>query len=755
MFLVSNIYGQKVGVVLSGGAAKGLAHLGTLKALEEHNIPIDYIVGTSMGSVIGACYAAGFSVEQIEAILTSEDFQKWVKGEIRNEYNYYFNKEDDNAAWVNIDFSIDSSLNASFNSSLADDLSINYELVERFARESLVANYNFDSLFIPFRAVAAEIFTQKTVILKSGSLGKAVRASMSVPFFYRPIKIEGQYLFDGGIYNNFPVNIAMDEFNPDVIIGSNVSSKVFENYPYDQDDKLINQSIVYMMVDKSEPSSVGEKGIYLQPDLSNFPALDFSKVKSMIDSGYSTAIENIDEIKSKITRRSNKEQLTQDRKDFLQRRTSLNFNEIKFHGFNSRQRKYIRRLFGRKSVSYTPKDIKTGYYRLVSEDYFKTVYPDILYDSVSGLFEFHLFGRPRNNFSAGLGGLISTRNISHVNLSLKYYRFDKYFSKTNVNLYAGNFYTSASITSKFMMPGKGRLYFGPDLRYNNWNYINTNELLLDDPKRTIVDKIDRYVGLNIGIPIGAKHKLVGTAAAFNNNNEFSNTNILNSTDTLDLQKIKGYKYQLNLSSNTLNRPQYASMGKSSNLKLTYYDAQEVYTPGSTAILDEISTTAQQWFQLKVEQEQYFRVSEHYSYGYLAESVFSNQQDFKTFTGTIINTPSFNPLTDSRTLILQNLRANNYIALGIKNIISLNSKIDFRLEGYLFKSINKIISSPSQVARTKSFSFDDISLTATASLVYHSPIGPIAANINYYDDPETKLGLFIHFGYTLFNKTSFE
>lgn len=749
------LYGQKVALVLSGGAAKGLAHLGTIKALEEHNIPIDYIVGTSMGSVIGASYAAGFSVEQIEDILLSEDFQKWVKGEIRNEYNYYFNKEEDNAAWVTIDFSIDSSLNATINSSIANDLSINYELVERFARESLVANYNFDKLFIPFRAVAAEIFTQNTVILKSGSLGKAVRASLSVPFFYRPIKIDDQYLFDGGIYNNFPVNVAKKEFNPDVIIGANVSSKIFEEYPYEQDDKLISQVLVYMMVDKSGPSGIGENGIYIQPDMSSFGSLEFDKVKSMIDSGYNATIRQIDEIKSKIKKRANMEELSEARKEFLQQRKKLTFGDIKFHGFNSRQHTYMRKLFDSKSGLYTPQEIKTGYYKLVSENYFKTIYPDILYDSVHNHYDFHLYGRPRNNFSAGLGGMISSRNISHVNLGLEYYRFSKFFSKTNLSFYVGNFYKSVSFTSKFIPPGKNRLYFEPELRYNNWNYIDTNELLLNDSKKTIVDMVDQYVGFNIGLPLGAKYKLVASLARLNNNNEFSNTNILNSTDTLDLQKIKGYKYQINISNNTLNRPQYATMGKALNVKFTYYDVDEVYTPGNTAILTAPSSTSQQWVQIKLKLEQYFSTGKTYSYGYLLESAISNQQDFVTFTGTIINTPAFNPLSDSRTLILQKLRAYNYVAVGTKNIISLSQKIDFRLESYLFKSLNKIVSSDTQTAQEEPFTLKDIFLSGTVGFVYHSPVGPIAANLNYYDDPENQFGLFIHFGYVLFNKASFD
>jgi NTE family protein len=753
--VISSVLGQKVALVLSGGAAKGLAHLGAIKALEEHHIPIDYVVGTSMGSVIGSCYAAGFSVDQIENILLSEEFQKWVKGEIRNEYNYYYNKEEDNASWVNIDFSIDSSLNATINSSLAEDLSINFELVEQFARESEVANYNFDSLFIPFRAVASEIFTQQTVILDSGSVGKAVRASLSVPFFYRPIKLNDQYLFDGGIYDNFPVDIAKTEFNPDVIIGVNVSSKVYEEYPYEEDDKLISQALVLMMIDKSDPSSVGESGIYIEPDLSAFSSLDFGKVKSMIDSGYHATLRQMDEIKAKIQNRDSKEKLAENRKEFLAKRKPLTFDAIKFHGYNSKQQNYIRKLFGQRSGNYTLESIKTGYYKLVSEDYFKTVYPDILYDSVSGHFNFHLYGRPRNNFGGGLGGMISTRNISHVYLGLKYYRFDKYFSKTHANFYAGNFYKSASIASKFMLPGKHRLYFGPDLRYNNWNYINTNELIFKNSTRTIVDMVDRYVGLNIGMPIGARYKLVGSAALFNHHNEFSNVNILNSRDTLDIQRIKGAKYQLSLSNNTLNRPQYASNGKAFNLKFSYYNTEEIHIPGNTSVLTESKKTSLEWIALKIKMEQYFNKGKKYTFGYSLESTISNQQDFATFIGTIINAPVFSPLSDSKTLVLQRLRAFNYVAIGYKNIFALSSNIDFRLEGYAFKALNQIVPTNAQTVEEKSFNLEDVFISATTGFVYHSPVGPIAANLNYYDDPENKFGVFIHFGYVLFNKSTFD
>jgi NTE family protein len=278
--------GQRVGVVLSGGGAKGLAHVGVLKALEENEIPIDYIVGTSMGGVVGGCYAAGMSPQQIEEIFLSPNFLDWMSGRLEKGYNYYYNKNDDHPSFLKINLSLDSLRNLSLNSSLANDLSLNFALAEKLAQPSAIARNNFDSLFIPLRVVAADIFTQSEVILKKGVLSDALRATHTVPFFYNPIKVDNRYLFDGGVYNNFPVDIAQKEFDPDVIIGCNVSSKIYKEYPYDQDDKLIFKSLLFMMLDKSDPESVPETGVYLQPNLTSFSSLDFTKAKFLIDSGY-------------------------------------------------------------------------------------------------------------------------------------------------------------------------------------------------------------------------------------------------------------------------------------------------------------------------------------------------------------------------------------------------------------------------------------------------------------------------------------
>ena len=246
VFLLLSANAQRVGVVLSGGGAKGLAHIGVLKALEENEIPIDYVVGTSMGGIIAGAYAAGMSPNQIEEIALSKEFMGWITGDLEEGYNYQYSKKEDYPSFVRFNVSLDSAYGFLLNSSIASDLSLNFALTEMFAQASSISKNNFDSLFVPLRVVAADIFTQTDVVLRKGVLSDALRATQTVPFFYHPIKVDGKYLFDGGVYNNFPIDVMQKDFNPEIVIGSNVSTKVFDEYPYGEDDKLISKSLLYM-----------------------------------------------------------------------------------------------------------------------------------------------------------------------------------------------------------------------------------------------------------------------------------------------------------------------------------------------------------------------------------------------------------------------------------------------------------------------------------------------------------------------------
>ncbi len=186
---------QKVGLVLSGGGAKGVTHIGVIRALEEDGIPIDYITGTSMGAIIGGLYASGYSPDEMEALLTSPDFYYWVSGSIDEKYTYFFKKTRPDASWAEFRFRIDSILTPSIPSNIVSPVLMDFAFMKIFAGASAAANYNFDSLMVPFRCMASDIALTESVILSKGDLGSSIRASMTFPFYFKPIRIDGRLLF--------------------------------------------------------------------------------------------------------------------------------------------------------------------------------------------------------------------------------------------------------------------------------------------------------------------------------------------------------------------------------------------------------------------------------------------------------------------------------------------------------------------------------------------------------------------------------
>ena len=250
---------QTVGLVLSGGGAKGIAHIGIIKALEENNVPIDYVAGTSMGAIVGAWYAMGYTPDEMLDLILSEDFNLWSRGIFDKRYVYYFKKPDPTPEIVTFNVALQDSTKFEphfLPNSLINPFPMNYAFMSIFAPYSAQCEGNFDNLFVPFRAVASDVYHKREVILRNGDLGDAVRASMSFPFVFKPIEIDSVLVYDGGIYNNFPVDVMKSDFNPDIIIGSIVAAKLDKP----KEDDLMNQ-IENMVMQKSDYTLDPEDGI--------------------------------------------------------------------------------------------------------------------------------------------------------------------------------------------------------------------------------------------------------------------------------------------------------------------------------------------------------------------------------------------------------------------------------------------------------------------------------------------------------------
>lgn len=747
---------QRVGLVFSGGGAKGLAHVGVLKALEENDIPVDYIVGTSIGGIIGGCYASGMSPEEIERMVLSPSFMGWINGLPETGYNYYYHRSDETPQFLKLNMALDSTLSFQLNSTIANDVSLNFAIAERTAQASVISRNNFDSLFVPLRVVTADIFTQHEVVLSNGSLSDAMRATQTVPFFYNPIRVDGKYLFDGGVYNNFPVDVVQRDFKPDVIVGVNVSSKVFEEYPYDNDDKLISNSLLYLLLDKSDPSRIPESGIFIQPNLRGFTAFDFGRAKALIDSGYVQTMRQITEVKEKIGRRVSCDDMAARRNNFLNKQVPFIFDELTFKKFNSRQRGYIRAIFKSKSAGgkFTFSDIKRGYFKLVSEEYFRSVYPNIHYDTVKKAFGLQLTRRPQQNFQVGFGGVIATRDISNVFLGLNFYEFNRSLTHASVGFQTGNFYKSALMKVRVDFPYQ--FYAEPYVSFDSWNYLNNDDLLNEVSAPvlpTVLKRWNRKYGFNFGFPIHDSFKASLAFEAINNTDNYINGTVFISTDKLDVLSLRGFKTGIHLSSSNLNRRQYPSQGALFSFAADFYSISEEFIPGSTSIQTETVNQHHGWVRARIYAEQYFG-SGWYRPGYAAEAVASNQPYFQNYFGTIINAPAFMPIQDSRTLILQNFRAFNFAAAGVKNIFVIRNKFEVRADAFLFKPFQAIIENSEQRPE-KSSDNAQAYFAGTFGLVYHSPIGPVSLSTNYYDDDENQFGVLLHVGFLLFNKHSFE
>lgn len=269
----------KIGLALSGGSARGLAHIGVLKAFDELNIQIDYIAGTSMGGLIGAYYSLGFSPDEIENTLKNYDLNNLSTDEIDRKKEYFFVKDfEDITAWKfrysNLTLKIPEGFVNGQNimSLLAKDLSL----------LNTCYNQNFDKYPVPLRVVATDLTSGKAVSFKNGNIHEIIRGSIGFPPIFKPYKIKNMNLVDGGILQNLPVQTVLD-MGADIVFAVDVSDVLSKKKEYDDMISVINDAINVFM--KANTKYDKKNTILFRPDLKNFSGDDFDSIDELIHIG--------------------------------------------------------------------------------------------------------------------------------------------------------------------------------------------------------------------------------------------------------------------------------------------------------------------------------------------------------------------------------------------------------------------------------------------------------------------------------------
>lgn len=743
----NNLYSQKVGLVLSGGGAKGLAHIGVIRALEENEIPIDYITGTSMGAIIGALYASGYTTIEMEEIINSEEFLSWSTGRVPDKYYYFYKKRHYNASMLSFRFKqFDSITVPVFPTNIIPTHSMDLGLLELFTRSGAAAGYDFDSLYVPFRCVASDVHLNRQVILKNGDLASAVRASMTYPFFFNPIAIDGVLLFDGGIHNNFPYDVMISDFNPDFIIGSKTSS----NPPPPTKDNLRLQ-IENMVTAKTDYDIEKQDGILIDSEVENIGVMDFHHYKRIIKAGYDSTLKKIQLIKEHVPDIITQQERFAGRQKFKDLIPSMIFQNIIVKGSNRSQVDYVIKSIRQREEYFTIERLRSEYYKLVSDDKIRSIYPRALYNSETGIFDLYLDLESEKTIQTQIGGNISSSNINQGFAGIEYKYLGRNSYDIGGNIYFGRHYSSVMARGSVEIPGAVPVFGDVSLTLNRSDYFSgNNEPFFEDVRPSYLIQYDGHFRIEGGIPVRINGitklgYIIGRIS-----DRYYQSDNFNKTDTTDRTDFDFNRINFSYEKNNLNYRQFSSRGENIKLEMEIVRGIEKFSPGSTSMVPEFSKDNHIFFRFKTAYSEYFRLNSYSSVGLTSDIVLSTSSFFNNYTATVLNSPGYLPIPHSKTLFLKNFRATSFAGVGIIPILRLREQFQLRFEAYIFQPYEKIGSD----ALNRPFYMDILNhryFMGSASLIYHTPLGPASLSLNYYEKSGQKFYFAFNFGYLMFNQ----
>ena len=685
---------QKVGLVLSGGGAKGMAHIGVIRALEENGIPIDYIAGTSMGAVIGSLYAMGYSPDEMQALISSDDFKNWYMGTRDMNYQFYFKQKPPTPSIISAQVAIKDSMTLirpTINS-LVDPLQMNLAFLDIFSGASAACGNNFDNLFVPFRAVASDVFNKNSIVLSKGVLGDAVRASMSFPFVFRPIRIDSIIAYDGGIYDNFPVDVMVNDFHPDFIIGSVVAVAPGEPEMVIPDEFDIMGQITSMIIQKSDYSLDPNLGVKVEFDLTSVGLLDFHLIDEVSALGYRNTMLLMDSIKARTSARRDSSEVQAKREQFKERIPELQFSDISIKGVNQAQQRYIRRELNATDRDFSYQDFKSGYFKLLSDDAISEIIPTTDFSDQDSTFTLNLNVKLDDHPTFGFGGGLSTSVSSQLYGSVSYSHIGEVSESYLLEGQFGRSYNNAQLTTRIDMAIDIPMSLAIQVGYNNMNYFRSGAFIFSSDKfNPAVNKTIEFFGkVKMSRPFLNNYKAVFSIGAAHHKDYYTQDNDINfKFFRYDCSRHNIFGGSIMFTGNTLNTVQYPTSGKSETIRAFIGTENDLFRPKNIYTPDYHSVD-RSWLQISANLEHYINFTPHFTLGTLFEAYYSSRNFSSNYQASVMQAGNFRPTPNSKFVFDPDFSANSYFAAGIKPIWIINSIFHLRSEIYVFQPTRPII-----------------------------------------------------------------
>jgi len=727
IFSISNA--QKIGLVLSGGGAPGIAHIGVIKALEENNIPVDYIAGTSIGAIIGGMYAMGMTPDEMIQIMKSNDFKNWMSGEVEPENVYYYRYADPKPDMIDLRLQINKQKTNHFKTRILPTYYIspgqmNYAFVPLCAQANAVVGGDFDKLMVPFRCVASDVYNKKAVVFRKGVLGDAIRASMTYPFMFKPITVDDKLLFDGGIFNNFPVDVMKNDYQPDYIVGSVVA---FNPPKANEDDVVMQlQNMIITRTDYSLPSS---DGLLLKFDLEKINVFDFSNVDELVQMGYDSVMKHMDEIKVRIHRRVTSEEMSQKRKAFRNKFPELKFDHIEVTGVDSLQKEYVKRTFQLNKNVFSLSSFKQSYFKLISDDKISEVIPHAVFSPVTGLFDLNLHVKTEDQLKVMLGGNISSSISNQAYMGLMYQNLTDYAQTAYIDAQFGKFYNGLAVGTRIEIPTQNNWYLKLAIVMHAFDYFEGNTYFYENDPTYSIQQKEAYSKISVGFPLAMKGRLEfgagygALADYYNQTSRQQNATSGNDKSTFSTGKLFG-----RIESNTLNDVMYPTKGFNYLASVQLFNGEESFQPANPPNVS-FSDKPDDWMQCRVKFDQYYPVTSRFTLGTYGELDFSTSRLLQNYTVTLLQAPAFQPTPFSRTVFNGAFSANQFVALGLKLVYNFTDQLHIRGEAYWFMPYQSILRAPDNSA-VYSRPFSTSQFMAESTLVYNFKLASAGLFVNY-------------------------
>lgn len=738
---------QSVGLVLSGGGAKGIAHIGVIKALEENDIPIDFITGTSMGSIVGGLYACGYTPEEMMQLLLSRGFSYWSTGNIDPDLEYYFTREEASPMMLSVPVaskrdSVQQARSA-VPASLISPLPMSFAFMELFSPYTIQCGADFNRLFVPFRCVASDAAAKHKVVLSSGSVGDAIRSSMSFPVVFQPTRVGDMLLYDGGIYDNFPVNIMTQDFAPDIMIGVDVAASATgpQTSLMDQIENLVIQNNDYSL-----PDSLGIK---MRVNLNEFALLDFPKAKAIYQIGYDHAMSMMDSIKSRVTSRISPLTREQRRAAFKAATKEVLFDSVHVHGGTEKQNTYISYLFTgprrrHRADTLTIDDARNSFYRAISPGRLRELTPHAIYNDTTGLCLLDMRASVKDNFRVGLGGYLTSSAASFLYLTARYSTLSFSSLALRAGVWVGQSYLGGKLDGRvYLRTAVPSAVEIEGVAYRQ-TFYDSDVLFFEDKKPTFIADHEYYGRLRWSLACGRPGKIdIGVGLGHIHDSYFASTSDYGSSSKRDANRLTLGQAYLRYSASSLDNINFPTLGHSLDICAMGVLGKVREVHGDNLLPDWTDNV--RWVQLSACSRSFISPSRHFSFGVEGEAMLSTRKLMQGYDASLVAAPSFMPTPSSRNYYNPAFQANSYVALGAVPVWKLSSSLSARLNLYAFLPLRKIEDSGTGRARYSSRWLSNPQFFGEADVCYSFPFGTLTAYCNYASSPARNWNCGISFG----------